>query len=319
MPPITADPRDEGVFYLCADHLWRYSRSGSSSWSMLQMTPSFTYGGGAYASALAISTADPSYWYVVNDAGTLWFSHTGGATFYQSLSTGPSAHYFYGTALVVSPTDPTEAYVGGSGYSGPAVYRTTDGGLNWDPVGEGLPPTLVYGLAFDDDTDPILYAATEAGPYRYDSGLGEWESILGTEAPLTTYWCVEGVPGIGVVRFGTYGRGIWDFEGGPIVAVDETAGAVPARRDRLSLFPNPARDAARFAFELAGAGPVRLEVFDVTGRRLAVPVDETRAAGAYELSFDLRTDDGRPLESGFYLVRLATAAGARVEKLRVVR
>ena len=36
-------------------------------------------------------------------------------------STGPGAHYFYGTTLIVSPTDPLTAYVGGAGYSGPAA------------------------------------------------------------------------------------------------------------------------------------------------------------------------------------------------------
>ncbi len=38
-----------------------------------------------------------------------------------------------------------------------------------------------------------------------------WENLMGRDAPATTYWSVEAVPSAGRVRFGTYGRGIWDF------------------------------------------------------------------------------------------------------------
>jgi hypothetical protein len=34
---------------------------------------------------------------------------------------------------------------------------------------------------------------------------------MGVEAPITLYWSVEAVPGLPLMRFGTYGRGIWDY------------------------------------------------------------------------------------------------------------
>ena len=40
---------------------------------------------------------------------------------------------------------------------------------------------------------------------------GEWEDLTGADAPLTTYWSVEILPHENTARFGTYGRGIWDF------------------------------------------------------------------------------------------------------------
>ena len=50
-----------------------------------------------------------------------------------------------------------------SGYGGPAVYKTTDGGVTWQEMDQGLPPTLVLGLAFDDPVRQNLYAAADAG------------------------------------------------------------------------------------------------------------------------------------------------------------
>jgi len=57
----------------------------------------------------------------------------------------------------------------------------------------------------------VLFAATELGPYAYVDGEDEWINIMGLTAPDQTYWSLEYVPEINTARFGTYGRGIWDF------------------------------------------------------------------------------------------------------------
>ncbi len=321
MPFILADPADPDVFYFCADHLWRHERTGTGySYTGTELPYDFAAGGNQYLTALAISPADANRWFAVAKTGTFWYSTNAGQSWTQSPSDGPTSHYFYGTALVASPTDPLVAYAGGSGYSGPAVYRTLDGGMTWEPMGDGLPSTLVFGLAFDNDADQTLFAAAEAGSYRYVPEHDLWVYIGGTEAPLTTYWCLEGVPEIGVVRFGTYGRGIWDYTVGPVtIGVEEPVAGVTPRKPELRAFPNPARERATFAFDLGVPARVTLEVFDVNGRRLAVPADGMRPAGHHEIAFDLTADNGWPLESGVYLARLQTPDGVSVGKLRVVR
>ena len=49
------------------------------------------------------------------------------------------------------------------------------------------------------------------GAFAYSSENEEWEDIMGFEGPDQTYWTVEYVSEIQSARFGTYGRGIWDF------------------------------------------------------------------------------------------------------------
>jgi len=100
--------------------------------------------------------------------------------------------------------------IGGSGYSNPPVYISYDHGGSFVPLNEDLPNTLVLELAGTPD-DAYFFAATEIGPYVYISEEGAWTDLAGISAPDQTYWSVEYIPELHTARFGTYGRGIWDF------------------------------------------------------------------------------------------------------------
>lgn len=312
MPFILADPTDNSKFYFCADYLWKYQRSQYNAYTQTRLSQSFAPD---YASAIAIAPTDYNYWYVVNNRGKFWYSRNAGTSWTASSSTGPGAHYFYGTALIVHPANKNTVYAGGSGYSGPAVYRSTDGGANWAGFANGLPSTLVFGLVFDNATDQNLYAATEAGPYWYNASAGTWVSILGTEAPLTSYWCVESVPEIDAIRFGTYGRGIWDYQPqNPAgVGLAETQDGPEVR-----LFPNPATDRATIEVTTEAAGPMRVELFDVTGRKIRDLSLPHADAGTRRVALELQDGSARPLATGTYLVRVTAPGGTAVARVQVV-
>ena len=234
LPPIVADPSDPESFFFLADHLYRYSRRRGPYWSFARHSHvDFAAGEGRHLTALAFAPSDPRRAYAANDAGDTWWSGDGGRTWSESrVGAGP---YLRPTAIAVHPSDPDRAVVGGSGYSGPGVLATQDGGRSWRPAERGLPHTLVLDLAFDSRGE-VLYAATEAGAYRCRLASGRWENLMGRSAPATTYWSVE-VVAPDVARFGTYGRGIWDWRPGfPLEGPLEGPAEVPAE--------GPAADAA---------------------------------------------------------------------------
>jgi hypothetical protein len=318
MPNILADPGNPNRLYFCADHLWKIERSPESVYSYTMLPHNFAQTAGEYLTAFAISPVDANYWYAATDQGRLWYSHDGGANWYLSATPGPAAHYFYGTELLPSPTDAAVCFVGGSGYSNPGVYRTVSGGVSWTAYGAGLPSTLVYGLALNNASEQVLYAATEAGPFRHDPASGTWTSLLASSccAPQTVYWDVEALPSQVTIRFATHGRGIWDYATGSLVS----AGPITVTPDvRLSVYPSPARKRTTIDFQLPRAGSVRVEVFDVAGHRITTLADAYLAAGPHRVEFGLKAANGRPLENGIYLVRAATGGTAEVKKLLVRR
>jgi len=100
----------------------------------------------------------------------------------------------------------------------------------------------------------------------------------------------------------------------------EVAGIEVAPTLRFSpAWPNPARDGCRFRLELPLSTRVRVEVFDIGGRRVRLLLDEPREAGTSDLAFDLRDEHGAHLAQGIYLVRARLGEAVIMRRLAVTR
>jgi hypothetical protein len=92
------------------------------------------------------------------------------------------------------------------------------------------------------------------------------------------------------------------------VRSDGSTTAVPWRADagerRLAASPNPFRDALRVAFTLASEKWIRMEIFDVTGRRVRIAPSAWFSAGPHVIEWDGRADGGARLMGGIFFVRL---------------
>lgn len=213
LPPVVADPYDRRDFFWCGSQLYLYERFAGNQWNQsLWSTHDFALSAGEYVSALCFSPIDPELAFAVTNHGRLYSSDDHAVTWTQAAGLGPTGQYFYGTALLASGVDTSTVYVAGSGYGTTAVFRSTDGGASYQPWDEGLPDTLVYSIAEAPDGSGTLFAGTETGVWRRFADGGLWMDVAGNEAPITTYWSVEPLPHTNAMRFGTYGRGIWDLE-----------------------------------------------------------------------------------------------------------
>jgi len=79
-------------------------------------------------------------------------------------------------------------------------------------------------------------------------------------------------------------------------------------------YPNPFNPSTQITFEIPEASHVRLEVFDMSGRRVALLVDEGRPAGGHTVNFD-----ASGLSSGIYMSRLQSGAHTVTRRMTLVK
>jgi hypothetical protein len=208
-----------------------------------------------------------------------------------------------------------------------ALDLPTGAATGWDPQGDAF---VVNALALDGST---LYAGglfgSLGGQTRVNfAGLDVTTAAATSWAPVPNTTIFNSfaetnalaVSGSSIYAGGTFigidgvpATGVFASSPGATDAPDiakESTGAL-----RLACSPNPFRSATTIRFTLPEAARVRLEVFDVTGRRLDVPVrDVWMEAGTHSLSYR-----GGDLPAGVYFYRVQAGEREESDRLLIVR
>ena len=79
---------------------------------------------------------------------------------------------------------------------------------------------------------------------------------------------------------------------------------VPHEFALIGNYPNPFNPTTTIRFDVPEATKVRLEVYDIMGRRVATLVNNELQAGRHEVSWNAQNDAGLSVSSGLYLYRL---------------
>ncbi len=104
---------------------------------------------------------------------------------------------------------------------------------------------------------------------------------------------------------------------GATTGIDELAGSTEFA---VIAAPNPIRNGGSVAFAMPHAGFARIEVIDLSGRRVRSLLDEREvSAGLHRVRFDGRRTDGAILSSGIYFYRVTTAAGSVTRRLVILK
>jgi len=108
-----------------------------------------------------------------------------------------------------------------------------------------------------------------------------------------------------------------DFDGAfsysPIV---ETVVGAPATFALNQNYPNPFNPETRIGYRLPVASDVKLELYDMLGRKLATLVNARQEAGAYLIAFNAQTLN---LASGMYFYRLQAGNFVETKKMMLMK
>lgn len=212
-------------------------------------------------SAIEVSPINSNIIFAATTNGRFFYSYDAGQNWEQNINFIPEGHYLYGQNVLASQKDENKVWLAGSGYSNPPVYYSADGGQSFRPMNTGLPSTLVFELAMNED-ETIMLAATEHGPYMYIFEDSRWYDISGISAPNQRYWSVDYIEDLKVARFGTYGRGVWDveLENITVVPTDEVWA-----KQAIAVYPNPVDNLLKIETEMRKVEEVMIQLYDIQG------------------------------------------------------
>lgn len=160
-------------------------------------------------------------------------------------SSGFNPNGYSVSSLAVDAHDATGAtvYATVQGFGAPVLYRSTDFGAHWLNVTSNLPSAPANAVAVDPNDANTVYVATDVGVFATQAittcATTQCWSVMGTglpNAPVVTLTVGAALPTgdgrTGMLRVGTYGRGIWSMP--LLAAVSPTAPAMTVTPSTLS-------------------------------------------------------------------------------------
>jgi len=225
----------------------------------------------------------------------------GTATVVDSLQIWwPSGVYQTGTGLAVDQLMEIEEEAGATS------VLLSDFSLESDSNGVTVNWSILQGL---NGGELRLVVTTDNNsreiPYRLDSP-GHYSAIDRI------------LPDSGEVFYSLY----WRNSGEPWVLLASEKfdfSEVPLQTRLNSVHPNPFNPKTTICFAVDHRQRVQVEIFDLTGRRVAVIADEVFNRGTHETSWLGCDDSGKEVASGTYFLRMTSEANTESRKVMLVR
>jgi hypothetical protein len=240
------------------------------------------------------------------------------ATLFDSTSTSPDPHHFQVIAHGV--LSPLEYWI-----SAPEMGRSRDNVAPASPlllsatlVGVDVQLTWNPSGAFEGDfNDYAVYRATSSGvqpvPGSFLSGTIDTTITDSSPPPGTLYYIVTA-------------RDVHENQSAPSneasVEIPTAIGDDTPAITHLMVaanFPNPFNASTELRIGLPRESDLRLEVYDVAGRRVAARDIARMSAGWQSVTFDGRDARGRPLASGVYFAKVTALGETRSIKMVIQR
>ena len=310
--PIEIDPQNPRVLYYGANRLYR-TRNRAASWTAI--SPDLTNGPSpanlvyGTLTTIAVSPLDSNLIYIGTDDANVWRTHDGGLN-WQRLNTNLPRRWV--TRVAADPVNVQAAYVTFSGHASgsylPHIFRTTNQGDTWTDISGNLPAAPINDVVIDPKNTATLYLGTDVGVF-YTADLGANWQPLGIGMPLVPVHDLTLHPTTRKLRAATHGRSFFEIDLGETTAVSARENEPPGLFELQQNYPNPisrrsANPVTTITFQLHERGEVKLEIFDMLGRKISTPVSRIAAAGWHRQELSVAN-----LSSGTYVYRLTALAG----------
>ncbi|MBU2652429.1 MAG: right-handed parallel beta-helix repeat-containing protein [Bacteroidetes bacterium] len=100
---------------------------------------------------------------------------------------------------------------------------------------------------------------------------------------------------------------------------DDPAGGLPYRFELSQNYPNPFNPVTTIEYSLPQRSNVRIEIFNLLGRKVRTLVEREESAGTYSITWDGESTNGQPVSTGVYFYRFQAGDYVATKKMLLLK
>jgi photosystem II stability/assembly factor-like uncharacterized protein len=200
----------------------------------------------------------------------------------------------------------------------PIIFTTSNNGQNWVEYLISDKKAILWSVDICQSNPNIVFAV---GNYYNDSVNGNKGLIMystnGGVSWICEVWSSNQVlTGVTTTSTDVYivGDGGFIYKAALPVGINQIGSTVPDKYILSQNYPNPFNPVTNIEFSVPKNGAVKLTVFDITGKELAVLVNQILSIGKYKVDYN-----GANLSSGTYFYRLQTNDFVATKKMVLIK
>ncbi|GAB4374280.1 MAG: exo-alpha-sialidase [Calditrichia bacterium] len=321
MVPVVMDPNNPNTLYYGTFRVYRTTNAASNWTSISPDLSNGPYPGGlnfGTITTITVANSNSNVIYAGTDDGNVWVSNDYGNTWMNRSSQLPNRWI---TRVAVDPSDENTVLVSYSGYKYNEyigyVYKSNDMGLTWIDITNNLPQAPINVVIVDPAYTDSYFVGTDVGVFFTVDGGQNWH-MVGNNLPNSVVADLVLHHPTRTLTAATHGRSMYKINIANITEVARAAKTTqPSAFQLTQNYPNPFNSWTRINYYIPYSSVIKLTVYDILGRTVISLAEGNHEKGWYQLEWNGKDRQGRPVSSGTYIYSLE-GDGFKVSKKMIL-
>jgi len=202
------------------------------------------------------------------------------------------------------------------GYNGYMMYKSVNKGISWDSV---LTTVKFTSLEINPDTPNILYAGDSLGIHRSTNYGQNWSLYNNTFTPSKFIIGISKDAGSGDTFYVATSKKVYKVWASFLVNAGSNNQVIPDKFSLSQNYPNPFNPTTNISYKVKSYQVIKLTVYNIMGKEVAVLVNEKQPPGEYEVQFPNNSIISNQFPSGVYFYKLETGDFTETKKMILLK